>query len=52
MLFRSVTWVPAILLLAVQTMLDAPMAWGQRFSMKSGFLRSLPDERRASLTDE
>ena len=30
--------------LAVQTMLDAPMAWGQRFSMKSGFLRALPDE--------
>jgi FAD/FMN-containing dehydrogenase len=30
--------------LAVQTMLDAPMAWGQRFSMKSCFLRALPDE--------
>jgi len=30
--------------LAVQTMLDAPMAWGQRFSMKSCFLAAMPDE--------
>jgi len=30
--------------LAVQTMLDAPMAWGQRFSMKSCFLGAMPDE--------
>jgi FAD/FMN-containing dehydrogenase len=30
--------------LATQRMLDAPMAWGQRFSMKSCFLGSLPDE--------
>ena len=30
--------------LAVQRMLDAPMAWGQRFSMKSCFLRAMPDE--------
>jgi len=30
--------------LATQRMLDAPMAWGQRFSMKSCFLASLPDE--------
>ena len=30
--------------LATQRMLDAPMAWGRRFSMKSCFLASLPDE--------
>jgi FAD/FMN-containing dehydrogenase len=30
--------------LATQRMLDAPMAWGQRFAMKSCFLGSLPDE--------
>jgi FAD/FMN-containing dehydrogenase len=30
--------------LPTQRMLDAPMAWGQRFAMKSGFLASLPDE--------
>ena len=30
--------------LATQRMLDAPMAWGQRFAMKSCFLASLPDE--------
>jgi FAD/FMN-containing dehydrogenase len=29
--------------LASQRMLDAPMEWGQRFSMKSSFLVSLPD---------
>jgi FAD/FMN-containing dehydrogenase len=29
--------------LATQRMLDAPMEWGQRFSMKSSFLASLPD---------
>jgi FAD/FMN-containing dehydrogenase len=29
--------------LASQRMLDAPMEWGQRFSMKSSFLASLPD---------
>jgi FAD/FMN-containing dehydrogenase len=28
--------------LAVQRMLDAPMEWGQRFSMKSSFLASFP----------
>jgi FAD/FMN-containing dehydrogenase len=30
--------------LAVQRMLDAPLAWGRRFSMKSCFLAALPDE--------
>ena len=29
--------------LAVQRMLDAPMEWGQRFSMKSSFLAALPE---------
>ena len=29
--------------LVVQRMLDAPMEWGQRFSMKSSFIDSLPD---------
>ena len=29
--------------LALQRSLDAPMDWGQRFSMKSSFLASLPD---------
>jgi FAD/FMN-containing dehydrogenase len=30
--------------LTSQRLLDAPMEWGQRFSMKSAFLSSLPDE--------
>ena len=30
--------------LTAQRMFDAPMEWGQRFSMKSSFLASLPDE--------
>ena len=38
--------------LAVQRMLDAPMAWGQRFSMKSCFLGSLPDELVASWVEQ
>jgi FAD/FMN-containing dehydrogenase len=29
--------------LATQRLLDAPMEWGQRFSMKSSFLASLPE---------
>jgi len=29
--------------LALQRVLDAPLEWGQRFSMKSSFLASLPD---------
>jgi FAD/FMN-containing dehydrogenase len=29
--------------LATQRLFDAPMEWGQRFSMKSSFLASLPD---------
>jgi hypothetical protein len=32
-------------------MLDAPMAWGQRFSMKSCFLGSLPDELVSTWVD-
>ncbi len=30
--------------LSSQRLFDAPMEWGQRFSMKSSFLSSLPDE--------
>ena len=30
--------------IATQRLFDAPMEWGQRFSMKSSFLASLPDE--------
>ena len=30
--------------LATQRLFDAPMEWGQRFSMKSSFLASLPEE--------
>jgi FAD/FMN-containing dehydrogenase len=30
--------------LTTQRLLDAPMAWGQRFAMKSSFLSSLPDD--------
>jgi FAD/FMN-containing dehydrogenase len=30
--------------LASQRLFDAPMEWGQRFSMKSSFLRALPEE--------
>jgi berberine-like enzyme len=33
-------------------MLDAPMAWGQRFSMKSCFLAALPDELVASWVEQ
>jgi FAD/FMN-containing dehydrogenase len=38
--------------LAVQRMLDAPMEWGQRFSMKSAFLASLPDALVAAWADQ
>jgi FAD/FMN-containing dehydrogenase len=38
--------------LATQRMLDAPMAWGQRFSMKSCFLASLPDELVRTWVDQ
>jgi hypothetical protein len=33
-------------------MLDAPMEWGQRFSMKSAFLASLPDALVAAWADQ
>ena len=33
-------------------MMDAPMAWGQRFSYKSGFLTSLPDELLHTWTEQ
>jgi FAD/FMN-containing dehydrogenase len=38
--------------LATQRLLDAPMEWGQRFSMKSSFLASLPDALVRDWVDE
>ncbi len=38
--------------LETQRMMDAPMAWGQRFSYKSGFLTSLPDELLHTWTEQ
>jgi FAD/FMN-containing dehydrogenase len=38
--------------LATQRMMDAPMAWGQRFSYKSMFLASLPDELLGTWTEQ
>jgi FAD/FMN-containing dehydrogenase len=37
--------------LTTQRLLDAPMAWGQRFAMKSSFLSSLPDDLVDSWAD-
>jgi hypothetical protein len=38
--------------LATQRLFDAPMEWGQRFSMKSSFLASLPNELVSDWADQ